>query len=925
MTDGIAAVRLPDRNSTIVPDNPPPSSQGSDPDAPTNTGGGQPARSFTGRKRRHTTPASIKIADSVSKWVITVGGLSVIGALALILLFLASVVVPLFGSAELNPTTVAEIDADKAAPVAVRVDENVVSFWIIDEAGALSTFRTQEAELIETRRISDVPVTAVSVKRSNVAIGREDGTVLLGSVPFGVSFPAGVPDALEGLNPGDTAIFEGGVAELIPGNRIRVTTPNVTFGEPVAIGKAAGDPSPIKLLDYLVEDDEAAGGDEALVVLREDGRLFYEKVTQKRNLMTNKVTKSLSEFELPMDQAPTGVEPVGVFMQSRGRGVYLVYEDGQTLRFDTTDPENARVVEVADLLPETDRTITAARMLIGDVTLIVGDSAGGVSGWFATNYPEGTPDDEMNPDDLHMVQAHTFAELDAAVTAFSPSERDRQFLVGDALGNITLFYMTTSSLEGTTRLAAEGAIDLATLSPRADAALTITDTGALAAFDIANDYPGDHLAALFTPIHYEGYPGKDFQWQSGGGTDDAEPKVSFVPLIFGTLKATLYAMLFAVPIAILGAIYTSEFMDPRAKAVVKPTIEMMAGLPSVVLGFIGGLVLAPIFEDIIPGALLTFVCVPAGVFMFGWLWQLLPPDVVRPLPKWVPFIVMIGAVLVTFGAALLVAPLLETILYGGDIKAWLNRRTGTGFWGTTAGWIGLLTPLLLIGVVFVFNTFIRPRLNAYNTDDRKKIAGVDGIRLIVSLGVAILLATAIGGAFTSVGLDLRGDWSLGLIDWSPAGTYITRNSVIIGIMMGFAVIPIIYTISEDALSSVPNTLRSAALGAGATPWQTAIRVVLPVGISGIFSACMIGLGRAVGETMIVLMAYGNTPILDGNIFNGGRTMAANIAVEMPEAPQGETLYRYLFASALILFAMTFVINTIAEVVRNHFRKRALQL
>ncbi|MEM6560892.1 MAG: ABC transporter permease subunit, partial [Planctomycetota bacterium] len=404
-----------------------------------------------------------------------------------------------------------------------------------------------------------------------------------------------------------------------------------------------------------------------------------------------------------------------------------------------------------------------------------------------------------------------------------------------------------------------------------------------------------------------------------------EPKVSFVPLVFGTLKATLYAMLFAVPIAILGAIYTSEFMDPGARAVVKPTIEMMAGLPSVVLGFIGGLVLAPIFENIITGALLTFICVPAGVFMFGWLWQLLPAEFTRPLPKWVPFVVMIGAVLATFGVAMVVAPLLEMLLFGGDIKAWLNGRVGVGFWGSTAGWVALLTPLLLIAVVFIFNTFIRPRVAAYNTEDRRKIAVVDGVRLLLSLAVAILLAIGIGGLFTGVGLDLRGDWSFGLIDWSPAGTYITRNSVIIGIMMGFAVIPIIYTISEDALSSVPNTLRSAALGAGATPWQTAVRVVLPVGISGIFSACMIGLGRAVGETMIVLMAYGNTPILDGNIFNGGRTMAANIAVEMPEAPQGETLYRYLFLSALILFGMTFVINTVAEVVRNYFRKRATQL
>jgi phosphate transport system permease protein len=96
-------------------------------------------------------------------------------------------------------------------------------------------------------------------------------------------------------------------------------------------------------------------------------------------------------------------------------------------------------------------------------------------------------------------------------------------------------------------------------------------------------------------------------------------------------------------------------------------------------------------------------------------------------------------------------------------------------------------------------------------------------------------------------------------------------------------------------------------------------------MSGLFSALMIGLGRAVGETMIVLMAAGNTAIFSVNIFDGFRTLAANIATELPEAAIGSTHYRTLFLSALTLFAMTFVINTIAEAVRLRFRKRAYQL
>ena len=96
-------------------------------------------------------------------------------------------------------------------------------------------------------------------------------------------------------------------------------------------------------------------------------------------------------------------------------------------------------------------------------------------------------------------------------------------------------------------------------------------------------------------------------------------------------------------------------------------------------------------------------------------------------------------------------------------------------------------------------------------------------------------------------------------------------------------------------------------------------------MSGLFSAAMIGVGRAVGETMIVLMAAGNTPIMDMNIFNGFRTLSANLAVELPEAVQGSTHYRTLFLAALALFAMTFVLNTAAEGVRLHFRKKTSRL
>jgi phosphate transport system permease protein len=148
-----------------------------------------------------------------------------------------------------------------------------------------------------------------------------------------------------------------------------------------------------------------------------------------------------------------------------------------------------------------------------------------------------------------------------------------------------------------------------------------------------------------------------------------------------------------------------------------------------------------------------------------------------------------------------------------------------------------------------------------------------------------------------------------------------RNSIIVGLAMGFAVIPTIFSIAEDAIFSVPKHLTYGSLALGATPWQTMVRVVLLTASPGMFSAVMIGFGRAVGETMIVLMATGNTPIMDWSIFQGMRTLAANIAVEMPESEVNSTHYRVLFLAALVLFSFTFIFNTIAETVRQRLRQR----
>jgi phosphate transport system permease protein len=226
-------------------------------------------------------------------------------------------------------------------------------------------------------------------------------------------------------------------------------------------------------------------------------------------------------------------------------------------------------------------------------------------------------------------------------------------------------------------------------------------------------------------------------------------------------------------------------------------------------------------------------------------------------------------------------------------------------------------PLAALAAAFLVGRLVNPALRRAATGWSQPRAAVASLGVFIG-GVVIagLLAAAAAVLCDSLRLDTRG---------GVFGTYVQRNALVVAIGMSFAIIPLIFTIADDALSSVPEHLRSASLGAGATPWQTAIRVIVPAAASGLFSAVMIGLGRAVGETMIVLMAAGNTPLIGWNVFNGFQTLSAAIATELPEAARGSTHYRVLFLAAVSLFALTFVLNTVAELVRQRFRRRAHDL
>jgi len=452
---------------------------------------------------------------------------------------------------------------------------------------------------------------------------------------------------------------------------------------------------------------------------------------------------------------------------------------------------------------------------------------------------------------------------------------------------------------------------LVAFAPKGDAVFGVAP-GVLGQWPLAAGFPEVSLTALFHSVWYEGYEGPRHVWQSSGGGDDFEPKLGMIPLVFGTLKATIYSLLFAVPIALLSAIYSSEFLQPRVKARIKPAIEMMASLPSVVLGFVAALVVAPFIEQVFPAVLAGIFVVPLTYLFVAHLWQMLPPRLGLQLARW-RFVLICATLPLGVILSARVGPWIERTLFDGDLRTWLDGQSGSG----VGGWIVILLPLSGLVTAVIVSQRVNPALrNLLRGAGRGQRSVVELVKFIAAVLLTVAGAPACAMLLDSFELDPRG---------MVLNTYVQRNALVVGFVMGFAIIPIIYTIADDALSTVPGHLRSASLGAGATPWQTAIRVIIPTAMSGLFSAVMIGLGRAVGETMIVLMAAGNTPILDWNIFNGFQTLSASIATELPEAVQGSAHYRTLFVAALALFAITFLVNTVAEAVRLRFRRRAYEL
>jgi phosphate transport system permease protein len=731
--------------------------------------------------------------DKLSRVVIYFGGIVTIVSVIAILFFIFSEALPLWYGAESEKSK--ELNFQKQhsdKPILIGIDEYKEILFTITEKGRVDFINLKTDSIIKSvqlEEIKDEIVTSFSKTLSNnfIGLGTNKGKAYLLQINFKTEFSE------EGT---------------------RTISPDLKFINLVQIDSLN---YPLTKLSFRLKDEN----NYTIVALNSNNNLFLYSFSLSSDFSEESQTKvSYYRLDKFVDSKITAIE-LDNFCEKLMIGTF----DGKLIYLSVKDDNQPELIQSILPFNQKNSPITSLGFVLGDQSVIVGNSEGQLASFMRIL-------DESTDYGWKLINPHIFQSHKNSVTNFTASSRNKTFITGDQAGISYLHHLTSER----TLLEFSGSnasIKDISYSPKSDAVAILYDDLRIAIYEIDNKHPETTVKTLFGKVWYEGYSEPAFVWQSTGGTDDFEPKFSLIPLIFGTFKGTLYAMLFAIPLALMGALYTSQFSHPSLRNFIKPTVEIMAALPSVVIGFIAGLWLAPLLEKIFVGVMLVFIIIPIMIFLGLYLWNLIPSRYTSQLKPGAELVVIIPLIIFGFIIAQWLGPLVELYLLGGDYRLWISE---------------------------FFNQ-----------------------------------------------------------------QYDQRNSIVVGFAMGFAVIPIIFTICEDALSSVPSSLTSASLALGATKWQTATRIVLPTASPGIFSAVMIGLGRAIGETMIVLMATGNTPILSLSPFNGMRTLSANIAVEIPEAPYGGTLYRILFLSATILFIFTFIINTVAEVVRQRLRKKYAEL
>ena len=728
------------------------------------------------------------LSDSLFKHAMTVGGISVIVAVSAIFFYLASVVVPLFTAPAVEQRQQFAVPGStQQATLAYTAEEQREIGSRVGAQGSVTFFRFDNGEVLSE---TSLPLPA-GVQVTSADLGERR------------TYSQGF-----GLSDGSVVLVKQGFAVTFPGNK-RQITPELSYplGEkPLQVDEQG---QAIRLLGMQQSDDGST-----IVALTDDKRLLVSAVNVTTNAMTGETRSVVQRSEI----SPAPADLRQLVIESKQRELYALHGERSLARYDITDKTAPRLLETVELAPAGQR-VTALAMLSGGYSLIVGTDKGELSQWFLVRT------DGAN---FSFKRIRGFKAMPAAVTVITPEFFRKGFIVGDAQGHLGSYFATSERLLFVEKLSAQPLVALG-VPPRGNGYLAQDAAGKVFSAVVENHYPEVSFASLWQKVWYESYEAPDYVWQSSAANADFEPKFSLAPLTYGTIKAAAYAMMLSVPLAILGAIFTAYFMSARLSSIVKPTIEVMGALPTVVLGFLAGLWLAPLVENNLAGVLLSIVLLPAAIVLASYLWYLAPEALKARVPGgWEAALLMPVIVLVVWLVFQLGHPV-EAAFFGGDMPNWLSNEMGI--------------------------------------------------------------------------------------------KYEQRNSLVVGIAMGFAVTPTIFSIAEDAIFSVPKSLTSGSLALGATPWQTLMGVVLLTASPGIFSAVMIGLGRAVGETMIVLMATGNTAVMDFSLFTGFRTLSANIGVEMPEAGVGETHYRLLFLSALVLFVFTFVVNTVAELVRARLREK----
>lgn len=743
-----------------------------------------PAAVFTGQSitKAGTAFQPRVFKDNAARWVVWVGGLGVIAALLLIFFYLVSEVAPLFAPADFKARPSYAVPGQGKTLYATVEEQGQIAMRVSD-AGEVTFFDLNSgavrlAQQLPLNGLSVVDVTEVSAERGELAVSLSDGSILQFTHHYDITYP----------------------------DDKQLITPSLKFPK----GEAAT-PFMAEAAQSLVVREN--GDSQMLFGVDAAKNVHIKTFSRNENAITGETSVEVSG-ELNFKPAVTAdlllVEPLLSWL-------YVIDQKAGKIAFYKLD---GAVEPVLVEVKEAGSEISAAQYLSGGISIVVAQTNGKVSQWFPARNAAEEP---------YLARVREFdLPGDAKPTALGVELRRRGFAVGDETGRVSIYYATSNRLIHTEQ-ALEKAVSHVTFNPRAQVLYTESIDNQVHAYDVHNEHPEVSLAALWGKVWYESYDDEKWLWQSSSASSDFEPKFSLTPLAFGTLKGAFYAMIFAIPLAVLGAIFVANFMSPELRQVVKPTVELLAALPSVILGFLAGLWLAPFIESNLPGVFLLLVLLPLSVPLFGYLWLNMPARVRYLMP---------------------------------------------------AGWEGvLLVPVIALVTWFCF-------------------------------GVAKPIEAAAFGGNMQAWMDLE----LGI-------KYDQRNALVVGIAMGIAVIPTIFSIAEDAIFSVPKQLSLGSLALGASPWQTLVGVVLPTASPGIFSAIMIGLGRAVGETMIVLMATGNTPVTDASLFSGMRTLSANVAVEMPESEVGSTHFRLLFLAGLVLFIFTFFFNTLAEVVRARLRKK----